>query len=92
MAFHIDILSHKESPDAEQDVCEIDYTVDDCVNRGWLSPEGIWTRQTVEPPDTDGIYPGLPCPDSRFGQDLGLRLVQKNGKWVADMGGGLLFK
>lgn len=94
MAFHIDILPYKASPDAEQSVCEIDYTVDDCINRGWLSAEGIWTRQTVEPPDTERIYPDLPCPDPRFGQDLKLKLLRSphTGKWVADIGGGLLFR
>lgn len=100
MAFHIDILRYKcdngaytTADGVKCDLCEIDYTIDDCIGRGWMSPDGIWTRQTIEPPDTDYEYVDLPMPDPVFGKDMHLKLVRaKTGKWVADMGDGLLFK
>jgi hypothetical protein len=101
MAFHIDILRYQDEEGSyttadgvKCDLCEIDHTIDDCIERGWMSPEGIWLRQTVEPPDTEYVYVDLPCPDPLFGKDMGLKLVKSptTGKWVADMGGGLLFK
>ena len=84
MAFHIDILpiAYKNaSPekwggdppaDGERSVVEIDYTLADCVRRGWLTKkdEGwVWTREIVEVPDgADGYeYVGGPWKDGRCG-------------------------
>lgn len=86
MSFHIDIIRVKE-PDGKDDYYEFDYSIDECVKNGWLDPEtGIWTRQTVEAPDDDNEYSSLPRADPRCGQNLGLKLVEIDGQWLADFG------
>lgn len=95
MAFHVDIVSIILA-DGTTDLIEVDYTVDDCVGKGWLSPEGIWLRKEIDvraychvnecPNGPDRI------PDPCYGRDQKLKLVQRNGKWMADMGDGLFFR
>lgn len=75
MAFHIDILfylpSGADSPNdlTGADWLEIEYTLDECVQKGWLDPQtGLWLRSEVEAPDEDEFYVGLPAPDPSFGK------------------------
>lgn len=84
MAFYIDILPtapKNGSPRGRWDCVEIEYTVQECIDNGWLDPEtGIWTRKVVEvpepDPDDDFVYVNGPWDDPSFGKDMGLNLVQ----------------
>lgn len=97
MSFHIDILSIRHR-DGEVGLVEIDYSIQDCVDKGWLDPtgEGTWTRKEInirehcdegESPVGKDIVP-----DPRYGEKMNLKLIQHNGRWMADMGRGLLFR
>jgi hypothetical protein len=103
MAFHIDILptTPKDgSPRDEWDCIENDYSIQECVDNGWLDPEtGIWTRKVIEVPETDPdddfVYVNGPWDDPNHGKDMGLNLVQVtladgSQRWVHREGDGYL--
>ena len=69
MAFHHDILRFRETPDDEWDWVEVEYSLQECIDLGWYDLETrTWLRKTIEIPDKDGEYPGLPRPDSEYGK------------------------
>lgn len=72
-------------------VLEIDYSLNECVQKGWYDPAtDTWTRDTIEAPDDYHEYSMLPCPDRRFGQKLGLRVELIDGRYWHKAGFDLL--
>ena len=101
MAFIHDIF--RTGP-GKYDMVECEHTIQDCVDQGWIDPEtGLWTREFVEASDyvkKRRVANNYEAPDrtpfSLHGKRAlpeGMKLVQaSDGRWVADVGGGLLFK
>jgi len=96
MSFHID-STPVIAPDGTKTALETDYSIDDCVNEGWLDPTvpgGLWTRK-MHPHERchhDGYTtdPNIDWADNRCGKTLGLNLVKTDdGRWVHEEGNGM---
>lgn len=96
MSFYIQIFPGRNRETGEIDYCvfEQDFSIQDCVNNGWLDPTvpgGLWTRKEInrgfDPIDDDGddcgydpIEPFL-IPDPQYGENLHLNLGMTKKSW-----------